>query len=139
MKLVLQNDPNFVLRFDKDEEVLDGLAKFMKEQNVSACVFNGIGACASVELGYYNEFIKEYRKKPFVEDMEIVSLNGNGGLKDGEPFIHAHGIFGRTDFTVFGGHVFKLAVSVTAEIFVTKLDGAIERANNPDFNLNLLV
>lgn len=139
MKIILQNSANFVLRFDKGEEIFEGLAKFMKDQAVSACSFTAVGACASMELGYYNLHIKDYRKKPFVEDLEIISFIGNGGIKDGQPVIHAHGLFGRTDFTVFGGHVFKLVVSVTCEVSVAKLDGALERKLDEGFNLNLLV
>jgi uncharacterized protein len=139
MKIIIQDDRRFVLRFDKDEEVLEGLQKFMKEQVVSACAFFGVGACSGVELGYFNEHLKDYRKKPFLQNMEIVSFSGNGGLVDGEIFLHAHGCFGNTDFSLIGGHVFKLTVSVTCEIYLIKLDGALERKQNPDFNLNLLV
>jgi predicted DNA-binding protein with PD1-like motif len=139
MKTIIQDNNNFVLRFDKDEEVFEGLVKFMKEQQVAACAFNGIGASSSVELGYFNPFIKEYRKKPYVEELEIIAFSGNGSFSGADHSIHAHGMFGRTDFSVFGGHVFKLVVSVTCEIFLTKLSGQMKREMNSDFNLNLLV
>lgn len=138
MKIVAQDNNFFVLRFDKDEEVLNGLGQFLQEQKITACAFNGVGSCSSAELGYFNSHIKDYRKKPFVEELEIISLIGNGGVKDGQPVIHAHGMFGRTDFTVFGGHVFKLTVSATCEIFLTKMAATMERKLNADFNLNLL-
>lgn len=138
MKIILQNDNNYILRFDKGEEAIAGLMKFMKDNSIAACSFTGLGAAAEIELGFFNAHIKEYRKKPFFEELEIISLVGNGGLKDNEPVVHAHGIFGRTDFTVVGGHVFKLTVSITAEIHLTKLDGALERVINTDYNLNLL-
>ena len=111
----------------------------MKEQVVSACAFFGIGACSGFELGYFNEHLKDYRKKPFMQNMEIISFSGNGGLVDGKNVVHTHGSFGSNDFSVIGGHVFKLTVSVTCEIFLIQMDGALERKNNPDFNLNLLV
>ena len=127
-----------MLRFDKDEDVISGIQDFMKAQNIYACAFFGIGAAASVELGYYNTFLKDYRKKPYVDEMEIASFSGNGGITDGQTAIHAHGVFGKNDFTVLGGHVFKLVVSVTCEIFLIKLEGALERKLDSDFNLNLL-
>ena len=52
--------------------------------------------------------------------------------------LHAHGSFGRTDFSVIGGHVFKLVTLATCEIFLIKLDGEMKRKNNPDLQLNLL-
>jgi predicted DNA-binding protein with PD1-like motif len=73
-----------------------------------------------------------------LEEFEMVSLNGNGSIVEGKPFIHAHGMFGRNDFTTVGGHVFKLTVSVTCEMFLIKLDGQISRTNNEEFNLKLL-
>ncbi len=139
MKLILQDNRRFVLRFDKGEDVIVGTTQFLKEQNITACTISGIGSCASIELGYYNEHLKDYRKKPFFEELEILSLIGNGGVKDGQPIVHVHGVFSRTDFSVVGGHVFKADVSATAEISIIKLDGEIKRELNPEFNLNLLV
>ena len=139
MKIILKDDRRFVLRFDKDEEVIAGLGEFMKTQNIGACAFFGIGAAASVEFGYFNPFLKDYRKKPYVEELEIVSFSGNGSLNNGQPTIHSHGVFAKNDFTTLGGHVFKMAVSITCEIFLIKLDGQMNRGVNPEFNLNLLV
>jgi len=101
--------------------------------------FFGIGACSSIDLAFYNPHIKDYRKKPFAEDFEIINLTGNGGLMDGAPVLHAHGSFGRNDFSIIGGHVTKIVVSVTCEIFLTKLEGTIERKQDADLHLNMLV
>ena len=138
MKTILQDNNNYVLRFDKGEDVIAGLRQFMKDQALQACSFSGLGACSLVELGFYNEHLKDYRMKPFLEELEIVSLNGNGSMAAGEPAIHAHGMFSRTDFTTAGGHVSKLVVSVTCEISLTKLEGGMQRKKNDEFNLNLL-
>jgi predicted DNA-binding protein with PD1-like motif len=139
MKIVLQDDRRFVLRFDKDEEVIAALADLMKTLNINACAFFGIGACASAELGYFNVYLKNYRTKPYVEEMEIASFSGNGSLNNGEPAIHAHGVFGKNDFSTLAGHVFKMTVSITCEIFLIKLEGQMNRGANSEFNLNLLV
>ncbi len=139
MKTILHDKNYFVLRFDKDEDVLAGILKVMKEEAISACAFFGIGACSSVELAYYNTHIKNWRTKPFVEDLEIISFSGNGGLKDGQPVLHSHGMFGRTDFSTIGGHVSKMAVSITCEIFLTQMDGTLDRRLDDGVNLSLLV
>ena len=139
MKVILQDNNQFVLRLDKDEELLESLTKFLSEQGLKACAFYGIGSCTSVELGYYNTHLKDFRKKPFFDNMEILSLEGTGAIKDGQPIVHAHGIFGRIDFTTIGGHIFKMVVSATCEIYVTQLNGELKRELNEDFNLNTLV
>jgi predicted DNA-binding protein with PD1-like motif len=138
MKIILKDNRRLVLRFDKGEDVIQGIIDFMKAEQILACTFSGIGACDSVELGFFNSFLKEFRKKPYVEELEITSFTGNAGTSNGEPAIHAHGVFTRNDFSAFGGHVFKLTVSVTCEVFLIKLDGEMKRENNPDFNLTLL-
>ncbi|MBI5530187.1 MAG: DNA-binding protein [Candidatus Doudnabacteria bacterium] len=139
MKVILQDGRRYVLRFDKDEDVVAGLEKFMADSQVAACSFNGVGAAASLELGYFNTHLKEYRRKPILDALEIISFTGNGATVAGKPTVHCHGIFSGTDFVTLGGHVFKLIVSVTCEIFLIKLDGELKRELNPDFNLNLLV
>ena len=126
-----------MFRFDKGDEVFAGISKFMEEQKITACAFNGIGSTSEVELGYYNQHLKEYRKKPYLEELEVISLIGNGSMVEGKPAIHAHGMFGRNDFTTLGGHVFKLVTLVTCEIFLIKMDGNLERKNNPEWNLKL--
>jgi uncharacterized protein len=139
MKLVLQDNDRYILRFDKGEDAIAGIADFMTTQKITACTFTGLGSCTEVELGFYNPFLKEYRKKPFLENLEVIALTGNGSLLEGKVAVHAHGIFGTTEFLTIGGHVFRLMTSATCEVHLTKLAGVMERKNNPEFNLNLLV
>ena len=139
MKLILKDTNQFILRFDKGEEVFVGIVNFMKEHSLSACSFSAIGSVSEVELGYYNPFLKEYHKKPLVENFELISLNGTGAMLNNEPVIHAHGMIGRTDFTVLGGHIFRLFTLATVEAYVIVLPGSMQRNKNDEFNLNLLV
>lgn len=139
MKIVLEDNRRYVLRFDKGESVLTEILNFSKKNHISAASFTGIGSASEIKLGYYNEFLKEYRSKPFVENFEIVSLIGNVSLSGEDLAVHAHGSFGRTDFSIIGGHVFGLTVLATCEIFLIKLDGSMERKENSDLKLNLLV
>ncbi len=139
MKVILQDNRRYILRFDKGEEVISLLTNFLQENKITACYFSGIGACEGPEIAFFNPHVKEYRKKVILEELEILSLVGNGSVKDSVPILHAHGVFGKNDFSTVGGHVFKLPVSVTCEIFLINLDGQINRENNTDFNLSLLV
>ena len=139
MKVVLKDGRRYVLRFDKGEELWGKLTEFMTHESMQACAFWGIGSVSEVELGFYNNFLKEYRKKPFLEELELLSLQGTGASLDGKFILHAHGEFGRTDFSVLGGHVFRLVVSATVEIILIKLEGQLNRRHSEEFNLNLLV
>ena len=138
MDIVLQDSGNYILRFDAQEEVISLLGEFMAAQGLDAISFYGIGSASSIELGYYNSNLKEYRRKPYYDSLEVISFMGNGSKMDDKPVIHAHGLFGHTDFSTLGGHVFKMVTLATCEIYVTKLTGLLKRKNNPTFNLNLL-
>jgi predicted DNA-binding protein with PD1-like motif len=138
MKTILKDGRRYILRFDKDEELFDALAKFAEAESIGAASFSGIGTTSLVELAYFNQHLKEYRHKPIMEDLEIVSLNGNISMLDGKPSVHAHGTFSRTDFTVVGGHIFKLITLATCEIFLIKLEGQAIRKQNDTWGLKLL-
>lgn len=138
MKVILKDGRRHVLRFDKGEEVISGLLNFATENNIKAAYFSGIGACDTFELGFYNDYLKEYRHKPFLKSCEIISLTGNIATLNGAPAVHAHGVFGDSDFVTVGGHVFKINVSVTCEVFLINMDGELKRENNQAFNLNFL-
>ncbi len=138
MKIILKDSRRYFLRFDKGEDAVAGLAGFMMDKNINACTFNGVGACSMVELGHYNSHLKDYRIKPFFDEMEIISFSGNGAKKDNKPAVEAYGVFSRNDFSVLAGHVSKLTVSSTCEVFLIKLDGEMKREKNTEFNLDLL-
>lgn len=139
MTVILKDDRRYVVRFDKGEDIMQKLGECMQEQNIGACTFTGIGACSEAELGFYNPPAKEYRRKPFFQAMELLSLVGNGLTQDGSPVIHAHAVLADGDFNVVGGHAFKLVISATCELFLIKLDGQLQRQHNEENNLNLLV
>ena len=138
MKIILQDDRRYIVRFDKGDEVVSALKKFLTEQNITASTFSGIGASGLAELSYFNLETKKYQNKTFNEDLEIVSLTGNSAVLNGETALHAHCVLSKSDFSTLGGHVIKLVVSATCEIFLIKLDGAMERKLDPETSLNLL-
>jgi uncharacterized protein len=139
MKVILQDDRRYILRFDKGEEVLALLKNFLSENQIPASYFTGIGACNEAELAFYLESIKKYKIDNLRGDMEILSFTGNSAMLNNEVVIHSHAVLGKKDFTTSGGHVNKLVISATCEIFLIKLDGKMERKLDPGLNLNLLV
>lgn len=138
MKIILQDNSNFVLRFDRGEEAFSALMDFLSANKIYAATFSGIGACGELEVGDFDFDKKLYRKHTIAENLEILSLNGNAAISAGKPVLHVHGSFARADLTTLGGHVFKIVVSGTCEIFLTKLSGDMKRELNSDLNLNLL-
>ena len=139
MKLALEDSRRMVLRFDEGEEVLEGIKNFMQQRGLSACVFYGIGACSLAELAYFDLADKIYKKTVLKQNLEIASLIGNGGRKDGQAFVHAHAVLGDKDLKTYGGHAARLVVSATCEIFLITLNGQLNREIDPTLSLSLLI
>lgn len=139
MKIALKDGRRYVLRFDKDEELMKALGDFAAAEKITAGHFSAVGTVSSIELGFFNSFIKEYRKKLILDNMEIVSLAGNFSVLENKPVIHAHGSFSNNEFVVVGGHVFKAVILATCEVFVLKMDGELKRGLDKNTNLNLFI
>lgn len=108
----------FVVVLEPGDELIRSLIRFARQQDVDAGSLFGIGAVRGLELGFYDPLRCEYDRQRFDEPVEACSITGNLGLVDGEPFPHVHGIFGRSDFSTLGGHVFQAVCSVTMELTV---------------------
>ena len=60
-------------------------------------------------------------------DFEILNLNGNISLKDGEPMVHAHIILADQNGNSFGGHLEE-----GTKVFASEIQ--IEEFSKPDKN-----
>jgi len=125
----------FQVYLEKGESVLDVLTTFLKEQNIKNRLINGIGAVKNIELGYYDLATKEYHRKRFDNDHELISYSGNIMLLDGVPFIHAHATIGNHDMELFGGHVFNMDIAVVGEFIIQEIDNNAKRTLNKDVGL----
>src|SRR5680860_680275 len=98
MKVIHEHEGRYTLNFAKGDEVMAGLVAFLKEKGISAGHITGLGAASALTLAYYNLETKEYEKHSFTEDVEVLSLTGNVGVKEeNEIVVHLHGTFGRKD------------------------------------------
>jgi predicted DNA-binding protein with PD1-like motif len=129
----------FLLRFNSGENVLENFSEFLEKEKVSSGIFYAIGALEKAEIGYFLSEEKKYSSKVFEENLEVLSFTGNITLKEGKPFVHAHAVLGRKDFSVIGGHFVSGIVGATLELFVKQIQPAIERkeAENGLFLLDL--
>jgi uncharacterized protein len=137
MKIIISNHIQHFLRFDKGEDVTASLAQYCKENNIIAAHFTTIGSAGEVVLSYYNLQTKQFEDHTIQEEIEIVSVIGNVSTMDANHIIHTHGVFSKKDLSTVGGHIKKLIVSATAEVFLTKLEGSLTRQHDPETGLNL--
>lgn len=127
-----------VLRLKKGDKIIESIEKMVREEDIKACHFAGIGAANEIKLGLLHPGDSEYARETFSEDMEITSLVGNVTRFEGEPMVHAHITCGREDFSIIGGHLGEGNCSLTVELFVDILDGELVKKADPELKINTI-
>ena len=128
----------FLIRLERGEEIHATLAEFARERGIEGAAVEGIGAIMNAQLGYYHLDRREYEKRNLDDITELLSLSGNLCRIDGQPFLHAHVVLMRADFTVAGGHLFRGEIAVTGEFSVRDIDLKLTRRPDSLVGLPLL-
>jgi predicted DNA-binding protein with PD1-like motif len=110
----------FALVFETGDEAMEELTRFVRERELTAARFDGIGAFSDVVLGYFDWQQREYRPIPLDEQVEVVALTGDVALEDGEPTVHAHVVVARSDGSAHGGHLLEAHVRPTLELVLSE-------------------
>ena len=126
-----------VVRIDRGEEIVSCVKKLCEKENIRLASITALGAVDHAVVGLYRVSEKKYLKNTFEKEMEMTSLTGNVTTKGGETYLHFHANFADADGKVVGGHLNEARVSGTCEMFVTILDGTVERKNDEITGLNL--
>jgi predicted DNA-binding protein with PD1-like motif len=107
--------------FSAGDEVVEGLKKFARQNQLAASQLTAIGAFSDCVLGYFNFEKRDYKRIPVAEQVEVLSLIGDVTLdENGHPKIHAHVVLGKSDGTAHGGHLLQAHVKPTLEVIVTE-------------------
>jgi len=130
-----QSENIFQVYLEKGESVVEELTEFCKEHHILNGYISGIGAINNIELGAYNPTKREYIKKTFKEDHELITYQGNIMLLHSEPFIHAHITIGDHNMQIYGGHLFRANIAVVGEFIINKIDGNSKRTLNDKIGL----
>jgi len=141
MQYQLINDDQqktFAVILESGEEVMEKIMEFAKEQKISASQFTAIGAFSNTIVGFFDFSIRDYKKIPFKEQMEVLTLNGDITLFKGEYKIHAHVVLGKEDGTAHGGHLLKATVHPTLEIILNESPAYLSRKINQESGLALI-
>lgn len=128
----------YIVRLESGEPVIATLTQFVRTERIEFAQIGGAGALRSVRLGYWNAESKAYEYRDFEEQVEVVSFQGNAALKDGEPFLHIHAVFGRRNFSAFGGHIKEGQVHPTLEVWLRTEAVEVRRVKDEASGLDLL-
>ncbi len=114
------------------------IIKIAEREEIRTAKVEAIGAVRQLRLAYFNQRTKKYEEHEYKEFLEVTGLLGNITLKGGEPFLHAHGTFGRKDMSVIGGHVVTATVSPLLEVVITPTQNRALRKFDDEIGLNLI-
>lgn len=130
-------DSDIAIRLDVGDEVLASIAEVCRQEQIALGTVTGLGAVRHAVLGLYLVSEQRYLENILDGDMEMASLVGNITRKDGQPYLHLHATFGNRKAEVFGGHLKEAVISVTGEIWIHRIEGAIGRKQDPATGLNV--
>ena len=131
------DDKHYVIRIDKDEEVLSKITELCDKEDIKCGSVVGLGAASYVKVGLFNTVEKQYHSKDFSGPMEITSLIGNISKMDNKTYLHFHINLCNEEMNVFGGHLNECIIGATCELVLTKLDGDVLREYDSEIGLNL--
>lgn len=139
MDYKVYEDGIIALRLDPGDEICESILALAEKEDIQAATVTGLGATDDVVIGIMDTKAKKYNDIPLKEPFELTSLIGNLSRKDGVPYLHAHVNLGNTEGRVFGGHLQSAVISVTAEIFIRPIKGAIDRKFNDGIGVNQMI
>jgi uncharacterized protein len=129
---------SIALVFAPGDEVVGSLLAFARTSKITSASFSGIGAFRQAVLGYFDLDAREYARIEIDEQVEVLALNGNIALADGQPKIHAHVVVGKRDGTAHGGHLLSAVVRPTLEVVLVPGDRFLQRTIDAATGLPLL-
>jgi predicted DNA-binding protein with PD1-like motif len=132
------DNATYALIFDSGDEVMSLLKTFANEHSLKAAHFTAIGAFSSVELGFFDFTIKDYKKIPVNEQVEVLSLIGDVALYGDDSKLHAHVVIGKSDGSTMGGHLLKAIVRPTLELILEESPGYLQRRMDEETGLPLI-
>ena len=129
----------YQLVFDAHAEVMATLTDFILNNHIKSAHFTALGACSDAIIGFYDPAARDYRRTPYRQQMEIISIVGDAAPSSGSAGLHAHVALGFADGTMHGGHLFEAHAAPMVEMFVIVSPTAMERKHDAALNLDLLV
>ena len=116
----------------------DEIIRIAAKERVKTARVEAIGGVSKLKVAYFNHEAKKYEEHDFDEFLEVTGLLGNITQKDGKPFLHAHGTFGRRDMSLVGGHVMSATVFPLMEVVITKTANRATRKFDEKTGLNVI-
>jgi len=112
-----------VLRLSTDEDLINVLTEYVKDEAIDAAEITVIGAVQDANLGFYHQDEQEYEEHYVEEPMELLQASGNVSYLEDERFVHLHGSFSDEDGNMVSGHIFEGTTMFAGEAIIHELEG----------------
>ena len=119
-------------------KIPDDIVAIAAREKIATARVEAIGGVDKVRLAYFNRASRKYEEHDFAEFFEVTSLLGNITQKEGKPFLHVHGNFGRKNLSVVGGHVMTASVFPIMEVVITPTKNKALRKFDEALGLNII-
>lgn len=129
----------YALVFESGDDAMKILKTFAAEHKLKASRFTAIGAFSEAMLGYFDFSIKDYKKIPVNEQVEVLSLLGDVALYGDDPTVHAHVVLGKSDGAAIGGHLLSAKVHPTLEVILEETPSYLQKRMDKETGLPLIV
>jgi predicted DNA-binding protein with PD1-like motif len=128
----------FALIFDTGDEVMQTLAKFATDNQLTGSHFTAIGAFSEATIAYFDWEKKDYKSIPVREQVEVLMLSGDVAEEDGNRKVHAHVVLGKSTGETRGGHLQSAQVRPTLELILTESPAHLKKSFDPATGLSLI-
>jgi predicted DNA-binding protein with PD1-like motif len=128
----------FAVVFGVGDDPVKGLEQFARDHGITGAQFTGIGALSRAVIGYFEWERKDYKRMSLDEQVEVLTLAGNIGRKNGDAALHAHIVLGRSDASACGGHLLEATVRPTLEVIVIETPRHLWRRADDSTGLALI-
>ncbi len=127
----------YYVRMDRTDEIISGILKVCKKENIQSAIFNGIGGCSEAQTQIFVPETCSFEKQTIHGMLELVSLTGNiVSDNQNELYHHTHAVISYKDgdqHLISAGHIKSLTVLYTAEIELRPVvGGLITRQFDPE-------
>ena len=119
-------------------KIPDDILAIARKEKIATARVEAIGGVKELKLAYFNHETKQYEEHEFREFLEVSGIIGNLTQKDGKPFLHIHGTFGRKDLSTLAGHVMTAKVFPLLEVVVTPTRNKALRRFDDNVGLNVI-
>lgn len=127
-----------ILVFEKGEDIISGIKKYCRNNNIDGGWLSGLGAVSKAEVAFYDLNRKKFIQKEIKEEMEIASLIGNVATFENDIATHIHVVLSDKNMKPLAGHLISATVAATCEIRMEVFDQPLKRKYNNHIGLNLI-